>query len=148
MLQGLPKTVEKQNGETAIITGIYSYDIFRHLVRQEQARIQRNGTQSFLGRVDIICADVSKMSEEGAVTLQKELSKVLKNYINEHDMVSSRSAIEYFFMISDTTPEFAEQLVGVIEYNFEALIKSNVEVEEIKIEVKVDLLTPEISMEG
>ena len=65
MLQGLPKTVEKQNTETAIITGIYSYDIFRHLVRQEQARIQRNGSQSFLGRVDVLCADVSKMSEEG-----------------------------------------------------------------------------------
>ena len=63
-------------------------------------------------------------------------------------MVSSRSAIEYFFMISDTTPESAEQLIGVIEYNFEALIKSNVEVGDIKIEVKVDLLSPEISMEG
>jgi hypothetical protein len=148
MLHGLPKTVEKKSTQTIIVTGIYSYDIFRHLVRQEQARIQRNGSQSYLGRVDVLCADVNRMSEEGATTLQKELSKVLKSYINEHDMVSSRSAIEYFFMITDTTKEHAESLVGVIEYNFEALIKSNIEVKAIKIEVKVELLTPELSMEG
>ncbi len=148
MLHGLPKTVEKKQDEGIMITGIYSYDIFRHLVRQEQARVQRNGTQSYLGRVDIICADVNKMSEDGANTLQKELSKVLKSYINEHDMVSYRSAIEYFFLLADTTPAHAETLISVIEYNFEALIKSNVDVREIKIEVKIDLLSPELSMEG
>jgi hypothetical protein len=140
VLSGLPrKSYEKGGGEEEI-TGVYSYEVFQHILRQEQARAERNNSQSYYGKVKLIDPQLNNLSWRETKMLQTEISKVLKSYLSEHDMVASNNPGDYYFLMTETTAEQAEEIKGVIIYNLEYLVKSNIEESQIKVEIELEQL--------
>lgn len=70
--------------------------------------------------------------------LQNELTKVLKSYLNEYDMVSSNNPGDYYFLMNETDMEKAEELKEMLIFNLEYLVKSNVEGSQVKVEVELE----------
>lgn len=140
VLSGLPrKSYDPEEGDDEV-SGIYSFEIFQHLLRQEQARAERNNSNSFYGKVKLIDPQLNHLSWRETTMLQSEISKVLKSYLSEHDMVASNNPGDYYYLMTETTEEQALEIKGVIIYNLEYLVKSNVEESQIKVEVEIEQL--------
>ena len=143
VINGLSRgnAAEKSTLEDLKITGIYNYNVFAHFVRQEEARAQKLDIKSVLARIVLPGVLVNKLSHANVVQLQLELSKELKSYVGDADMVSSKSPHEYFLLLTDTTIEKAQKLKNTIQYNVKELLRGNFkELGELSIEVHLEVL--------
>ncbi|MEM1324199.1 MAG: hypothetical protein AAGG75_28330 [Bacteroidota bacterium] len=141
VLRGIPKVGEQQAKKSVkMVTGIYSYEIFQHLLRQEEARIRNKGGQSVYGNVRILDEQLNMMTEEEVLMLQNELAQVLKSYVRDSDMISAHSPTEYHFLLTDTTIAESNNLKATIEFNFGQLISGNVKDSQPEIIVELMLL--------
>ncbi|MEM9823804.1 MAG: hypothetical protein AAF985_22155 [Bacteroidota bacterium] len=143
VLSGLPRKSYDQGRGEEEITGVYSYEVFQHILRQEQARAARNNSQSFFGKVKLIDPQLNKLSWRETKMLQNEINKVLKSYLKEYDMVASNNPGDYYYLMTETTEAQAQEIRGVIIYNLEYLVKSNIEDSQIKVEVELTQLRAE-----
>ncbi len=137
VLNGLPKKVEKKLGLSSDVIGIYEVGIFQNLLKQEQARIRINGGNSVLGEVRVTDPELNLLSRREIQILQGELSIALKSYLSEFDTVTSINPFSYYFLLSGTTDDIVEELKGVISFNMQYLITSNIPNSKAEVEVEV-----------
>jgi len=127
VVRGLPRAGEKAPQTlNNSVTGIYSYEVFQHLLRQEEVRTKKKGRTSIYGNIRIIDDSLNLMTENESVKLQNELAVVLKSYITDADMISPRSPSEYHFLLTDSSAKVANKLKDAIEYNFKELLVGNI----------------------
>ena len=141
VLNGLPRKVYDTKEEKEEITGIYSFEVFQHILHQERARAGKNNLQSVLGTVTLTDSQFNNLSWREMNTLQTEISKVLKSYLNEHDMVTSNTPGEYYFLLTESSMERAMELKETMLYNLEHLVKSNVADSKVEVEVTLEEVT-------
>ena len=140
VIRGLPKNGEDNKKPVSnVVTGIYSWDVFQHLLKQEESRVRQQQINSVLGRIVIFDDAINQLSGRDVSMLQNELAKVLKSYMRDFDMVCPKSASQYYFILTDTTKATIENIKGMIEYNFKELLKGNVE--DSDPEISVDLIS-------
>ncbi|MEO1626676.1 MAG: hypothetical protein AAFV25_16085, partial [Bacteroidota bacterium] len=139
VLKGLPRVNAGVNaGEvTNELTGLYTYEVFQHLVRQEELRSQRNGRTSVSGHIQLPSEKINTLSTHELLNVQEELCKVLKSYVRETDMLSTRSPSDYYFLLTDSDVQRARELKKTIEFNFKQLLEGNFQ--EMAFDIKVDL---------
>ena len=116
---------EKTRLEDLKITGIYNYEVFSHFVRQEEVRVQKMNTKSVLARVILPAILINKLSRTNVIQLQLELSKELKTYVGDADMISSKSPSEYYILLTDTTAKKAQKIKNTVQYNVKELLRGN-----------------------
>jgi len=135
VLNGLPKKTEKKSGLATNILGIYEIGIFQSLLKQEQSRCKISGGVSVLGEVHITDPAMNVLSRREMQILQGELSRTLKTYLNDFEMVTSVNPYCYYFLLINPDEERKEKLKDLIEFNIQNLIKSNVNKSEVEVEV-------------
>ena len=137
VLSGLPrKAYEKEEEEET--TGIYAFEIFQNILKQERARAEKSNSKSILGKVVLSDPQFNQLSWRETSILQNELTKILKSYLNEYDMVSSNNPGDYYFLMNETDMGKAEELKEMLIFNLEYLVKSNVEGSQVKVEVELE----------
>ena len=142
VLKGLPKANAglRQSIDDNKTLGIYSYDIFQLLTRQEEARVRKSGAYSVLGNIMLTEEEVNRLSSREVHNLQIELCKVLKSYVGDNDMISSQSPASYQFLLTESSADKAQELKGMVEYNFKELITGNFPDIDVKIDVQLQVL--------
>ncbi|MEM9921439.1 MAG: hypothetical protein AAF990_25280 [Bacteroidota bacterium] len=142
VLKGLPRANRSTSSgaDATDIEGFYIYDVFKHLIKQEALRSQRNGNPSVLGAVNLPEEKINRLSSHELVNVQDELCRVLKSYVRETDMISSSSPSHYHFLLTDTDIQRARELKQTIEYNFKQLLDGNFEDVTFEVEVVLQVL--------
>jgi len=138
VLSGLPRKVYDNEDSEEDTTGIYTFEIFQSLLKQERARAEKSSSRSILGRISLTDPQFNQLSWRETTILQNELTKVLKSYLNEYDMVSSNNPGDYYFLMMETDLEKAEELKEMLIFNLEYLVKSNVEDSQVSVEIELE----------
>ncbi len=137
VIRGFPNSEETDEPVSNTVTGIYSWDVFQHLLKQEEARASQQKIKSILGRVAIFDDSINQLSSRDAGKLQNELARVLKSYMRDFDMICPKSLSQYYFILTNTTQQEAEKIKDMIAYNFGELLKGNIENSDPEINVEL-----------
>lgn len=135
VMSGLPKKIYEDDSKNNEIPGIYEWPVFKNLLKQEKARTAFNPGKTFFGKVTVVDEQLNNISWREKITLRSELVRVLKSYLKAYDMVTVASAGEFYYLMIETNLKKVKEINEMIVFNLEALVKSNVEKSEVRVEV-------------
>ena len=125
VIKGLRIDPKEENPNAIGTVGVYAYNVFKHLLRQEQARAKHGGTTSLLGEINVSDIHLKRMNDYDLQVLQHELCLIIKSYLKETDIVTSVALEHYYFIITDTNLNATASIKELMESNISMLLKSN-----------------------
>ncbi|MEO1263204.1 MAG: hypothetical protein AAFZ15_30620 [Bacteroidota bacterium] len=134
---GLGKAVEPQPKKSAI-SGIYDFEVFKILLKQELAQRKINPRPGVLGQVKIEGIIVDRIPLKTRQELATEVCQVIRSYLKGADVVSAKGPGAYYFMMTDSGINEAMYLNELLTYNLGQLIGSNFTDQKIAVKVKLE----------
>ncbi|HFA49824.1 MAG TPA: hypothetical protein ENJ95_12520 [Bacteroidetes bacterium] len=130
--------VSLSENKPAASTGIFDFDIFKILLKQELAQRKSNPRPGVLGQVKIegILADHMPVKTREELTV--EVCQVIRSYLKEPDVVSARGPGSYYFMMTENGLAEAQYLHELLTFNLKQLVGSNFSRFEINVKVKLE----------
>lgn len=121
--------------------GVFEFDVFKVLIRQEVLRRREKGQPgAFVGQVKMDGIPVQQFSSGMEETLKGEVCDVIKSYLKPSDVVSSKGARHYYFMLTDSDAKTAEKVRDVLSFNLNKLLHANLGAQAAKVQIEVEAL--------
>lgn len=131
-------TVEKT--KKAVSPGIHEFDVFKILLKQELTSRQINPRPGTIGQLKIEGIYIDKIPKKTIEEMITEVCQVIKSYLKEPDIVSSKGPGSFYFLLMETRVEEAQFLNELLSFNIQQLISSNFKGQKIEIKVKLESL--------
>ena len=136
---GLGKAVEPKPKRSAA-TGIYDFDVFKILLKQELAQRKINPRPGVLGQVKIEGVIIDRIPLKTREELATEVCQVIRSYLKGADIVSAKGPGTYYFMMTENGLPEALYLNELLTYNLGQLVGSNFVDQKIEVKVKLESL--------
>ncbi|HHM21215.1 MAG TPA: hypothetical protein ENJ20_04235 [Bacteroidetes bacterium] len=121
-----------------VASGIYEFDVFKILLRQELAHRRVNPRPGVIGQVKIEGLVLDHIPMKTREELALEICQVIKSYLTEPDVVSAKGPGLYYFMITENGLAEVQYLIELLSYNIGQLISSNFDARQITVQVKLE----------
>lgn len=121
--------------------GVFEFDVFQILVRQEMVRQKaQEKPTAMVGQVKIDGLPMDKFSEDMKERLSSEVCSIIKSYLKPSDVVSSKEARMYYFMLPEAEQKTANNIKDVLTFNLNKLISSNLHDKNANVQVELEPL--------
>lgn len=120
--------------------GIYNLDVFKILVKQELMRTDRPERTGTLGQVKLEGLSLADMPEARQEAITQEICQIIKSYLKNTDVVSTKGIKSYYLLMPQSTLEEADQLKDVLAYNLHQILVSNLKQKTVQVRVVMERL--------
>jgi ribosomal protein S27AE len=120
--------------------GIFEFDVFKILLKQEISKRKTNPRPGVVGQVKIEGILLDKMPLRTKEELTIEVCQIIKSYLNEPDVVSAKGPNSFYFLMTEYGLAEAQYLDELLTFNLQQLIGSNFRGTSIKVKVQMESL--------
>ncbi|TVZ56421.1 hypothetical protein OD91_1706 [Lutibacter sp. Hel_I_33_5] len=133
--QYLFKTKENATKQNDVVPiGSLNTNLFKLLLNQEINRIKVTNGNSLFVKIHFQYEQLALLNKDLKQDLTKEISTIIKSYLNPSDVLSANSYNNYFLLLPETNETELKRLEN-IQYNLTKLLTDNLEGTQQQIEI-------------
>ena len=127
---------------------VISWEFFRMILKQETFRAQEGNLRSTLGALRLKNEVVDRMKGPIKEMLHKEVLQIISSYLSPADCIVGYDISSYGIVMLDKQPQEVEELLEVIRFNLDKLLRHNIEDKSPIVFIELTPIDGKITAEG